>query len=115
VSALQDEIKAAVAAALREELPRLLREVTPANDPTSPDSWLSVAQAAKLGAFEPGTIADHIERGNLPAAKPKGSREWRIRLADFRAFMGWQKQPDAVDIDRSVRHILGRAPGGGGR
>jgi excisionase family DNA binding protein len=111
VSALTDEIKAAVVEALREELPRLLREKqAPAvvRSP-EPEACLTVAQAAELSGFGPQSIREKCRSGEIDAVRPGGGRGWRIRKSAFDAWLGKQREPaEGVDIDTEARKIVAR-------
>jgi hypothetical protein len=109
---LEEMLRTIVREEMREVLQAHLREMPVKGGPAVPegDLWLSVDQAAKMAALKPDAILGHIEKKNIPASKPTGSRVWRIRLLDFRAWMGWQARgPGVVSVEEGVRQILARS------
>lgn len=48
----------------------------------TPRRWATVAEAARYSKFATRTIRQRIKDGDLPAYKPRGSRELRVDLAD---------------------------------
>jgi excisionase family DNA binding protein len=112
MSALADEIKAAVRDALREELPVLLRaHCAHAQPPAIAQSSrpLSVGEAAQLAHRHPDTVRRAIHSGALLARRPGGGREWVIAPADLRRWMdrpGTGKSP--VDLGAEVEVAVRR-------
>jgi excisionase family DNA binding protein len=77
---------------------------------TADDQAYTVAQVAQLSGFTHDTVVGHITSGNLRAYKPTGCREWRIRRADFRAWLtGAGENPvEQLDPDQVAQKMLAR-------
>jgi excisionase family DNA binding protein len=60
--------------------------------------YLSVPEAADYAGYCTRTIRNRIKAGDLPARKPRGSRLWRIKIAD-------------LDVMLAGREPLGAEPG----
>ena len=82
MSALADEIKAAVRAGIREELDSLRRAVSSQEH----EEVLSLEKCARLSGYSIGTIRKAIRRGELQASKR--AREWRVNREDLHAWRG---------------------------
>jgi len=73
------------------------------------DQAYTVSEVAKLSGFTKDTIAGHIAGGNLRAYKPRGAREWRIRRADFHAWLtDAGERSDSLDPDQVAEEMLRR-------
>ncbi len=113
MSGLADELKAVVLDALDQRLRPLEERVekAPAEAPDD-DRALTVQEAAEFARYSLETIMERIRAKDLPAHKPKGSREWRVRLGDLKRWL-WFSSRDGVllplDKDTRARKILGLA------
>jgi excisionase family DNA binding protein len=112
VSALADEMKAALREVLREELPRALAALQGAATPAPPPRGrLSVAEAAALAHRHQDTIRRAIRAGALKAMKPAGGREWIIEAAEVERWTRSGTPASAVDIAAEVDKAVARARG----
>lgn len=114
---VDEAIRAAVVDALnspegRAALRRALDETRPAAEPDA-DRAYSVAEVAELSGYAVETILGHIASGALQATKPKGCREWRVRRADYRAWLegGEPEEADSLDPDEVARKMLADSSG----
>jgi excisionase family DNA binding protein len=90
MSALAEEIKAAVREALRDELPRILRSAAP-----EASSLLNVDEAAQRLGLKPATVYKRARRGDLPSVA-LGSRVL-FRSADLDAYVeARRRSPERV-------------------
>ena len=116
MSALQDEIRAAIQEALRQEMPELLRKhLAVVAGPAPAAEAVSVTVAARLTGYSQEAILAAIVRGDLPASKPSGSRLWRIRTADLEAWLAGARTTRARAQVESVSEIAARMLGKGGK
>ncbi len=90
MSALADEIEAAVRRVLEARLLAIEERLVPKPDD---DRALTVTEAAQFARYTPETLMERIRAGDLAAYKPKGSREWRVRLGDLRRWL-WESGRD---------------------
>lgn len=93
---------------------RAVRHVRPAIEPNtlpprSPDA-IPPREAARRSGYKVETILAAVERGDLPASKPKGSRLWRILVADFDRWLTGtttaQVAPEKEDLDSEATCML---------
>jgi excisionase family DNA binding protein len=84
MSALVEEIRAAVQQALREELPRALAELRGSSASAPATELLGVAAAARRLGLRTGTVYKMAARGELPSHKIGGRR--LFAPADLDAF-----------------------------
>ncbi len=91
MSALSEEIEAAVRRVVEERLAAIEARLSP-REPDD-DRAMTVAEAAEFARYAPETLMERIRAGDLPAHKPSGSREWRVRLGDLRRWL-WQSGQD---------------------
>ena len=110
MSALADEIRQAVREALRDELPRALREglgigsAAAANN--DGEEALDLEECSRLSGYAVGTLRKAIKKGKLAAKK--GAKEWRVRRADLLAWEGRpQKMPSVVDLRAKAAKMIG--------
>jgi excisionase family DNA binding protein len=104
MSALAEEIKAALREVLREELPRALSLLQPRTDE---DGYLSVQKAATLVEVHPDTIRAWVKDGRLVAHR--AGRELRIRRDQLRRFLeGGGPQKNRPTPEEKAAEILGR-------
>ncbi len=117
MSALQDEIRAAVRAELERErawleerLANLASKATPA-----PERLLSVAEAAAEAHRCADTVRRAIAAGLLRATRPTEGGPWLIAPVDLRAWLESPRpspcQSGAVDLERAAEEAARRARG----
>lgn len=104
---LEEAIEAIVEAKTKPLLERI-EQLEAACRAPSDDDLLTMAEACELASMSEKTITARIQSGDLVAFKPKGSREYRIRRADLRA---WLLRPAAaarraVRVQDEVERIL---------
>lgn len=110
MSALAAEIEAAVRRVVEQRLAAIEDRLTPKE--ADDDRALTVQEAADFSRYTPETLMERIRGGDLPAHKPRGSREWRIRLGDLRRWL-WESGQSARgdscrdDLDARARKALG--------
>lgn len=75
-----------------------------------PRRWSTVAGAARYSGFAVRTIRQRIADGDLPAYKPRGSRELRVDLADVDELITSGRDPLAERIRRIVAERGGELP-----
>jgi excisionase family DNA binding protein len=104
MSALADEIKAALREVLREELPRALSLLQPRSNE---DGYLSVQKAATLAEVHPDTIRAWVKDGRLVAHR--AGCGLRIRRDDLRRFLeGGGPQKNRPTPEEDADAILAR-------
>jgi excisionase family DNA binding protein len=112
VSALADEIEAAVRRVVEQRLAAIEARLSPMQP--DDDQALTVQEAADFARYTPETLMERIRAGDLPAHKPKGSREWRVRVGDLRRWL-WESGQDVGargtspldDLEARARAALG--------
>jgi excisionase family DNA binding protein len=75
---------------IRERLARLEATQGPRPVPTPterPEDLLTTQEAARVASVRAATVSEWARSGRLPASKPAGSRQYRIRRADLQAFL----------------------------
>jgi len=77
VSALTEEIKAAMREVLREELPRALAQLQPRSE-EDPDRLVGVTEAANRLGLSTSTIYKRAERCELPSVKDGGRLLFKV-------------------------------------
>jgi excisionase family DNA binding protein len=105
VSALAEEIKAALREVLREELPRLAAGLPLSREP----SRIGVPEAATLANRHPDTVRRAIKAGRLHAMKPEGAREWILDGRDVDRWIRGERQAPPTDVKADVESALARA------
>jgi len=106
MSALADEIRAAVREALRDELPRVLGELRAVGTPRT--VRIGVAEASNLARRHPDTVRRAIKAGRLRASRPSGAREWILDAADVERWVQGEAVT-TVDMKADVEAALARA------
>lgn len=76
----------------------------------APPRWSTVAGAARYSGFAVRTIRQRIADGDLPAHKPRGSRELRVDLADVDEMITSGRDPLAERIRRIIAEHDGELP-----
>ncbi len=109
MSALADEIRAAVREELRPLLGRL-DALRPAG--LDPLAGLDITEAARVAHRSPDTLRRAIREGKLKATRPDGGRQWIVLAGDLEQWMGRRKTQQRVDIEAAGRQALARAVGG---
>jgi len=84
-------------------------------EPQDDDRAYTVAEVAELSGYGTAAILERISSCDLPAHKPKGCREWRIRRQDYRAWLtncgdDVDEEPGELDPDEVARKMLKRQP-----
>lgn len=113
MSALSDEIRAAVRAELDAErawLEERLAKLAGRND-TDPEEALPLVECARLSGYSVDTLRRAIRKGKLSAQK--GEKEWRVKRGDLDAWKGKPKGPPSVVDERA--EALKMLSGGRGR
>jgi hypothetical protein len=118
-------VQAAVQAALAENEERLrniireeLARTAPVQRllPTDADEMVTTADAAGVANCSDKTIRRACAAGALPASKPKGMSEWRIRVGDLRIWVAGgrmttpagQSDPEVEGQRAAGRMLAGR-------
>ena len=107
-----DDIKQAVREALREELPRMLRERVIPVEERAPrpgvDEFLTVAQAASMAGYNEQTIRAKLRDKDLKGVRPGGGRSWRVRTSVLIAWLNAQKEcvAEVIDINAEADRML---------
>jgi len=102
-------VRALESAETRDALRRALEPLRSVS--TEPDDQAyTVAEVARLSGYTTDTILERISTRDLPAYKPKGCREWRIRREDYRAWLagGDVAGQEQNDPDEVARQMLAR-------
>jgi excisionase family DNA binding protein len=106
------ELEELVARAVKREVQAAVEDLRRAA--AAPDDLLDTAQAAEVAAVSTETIRDWIARRGLPAHRPPGGKEYRIRRADLVAFLASptaRRPPPAggpIDLASRAREVLHR-------
>jgi len=102
---------------VREELRGVLRDALPPPPaPPAPaagadDRALTVPEAAAYASYTAETLMERIRAGDLPAHKPKGSREWRVRFGDLKAWLWRSENAPAKVLDIGELSVMMRGRG----
>ena len=99
---------------IREELARAAPVQRPV--PTDLDEMVTTADAARVANCSEKTIRRASAAGALPASKPKGMSEWRIRVGDLRIWVAGGRvttlpgkhDPEAEGQRAAARMLAGR-------
>lgn len=119
-SRFRQAIEEATERALQKILPRLVEAArlgASANDAQRSAEAISVRTAAGRSDYSEATVLAAIERGDLSAHKPRGSREWRILLVDFEGWLlgGATRSDNTVPMSDSPATLATRMLAGGRR
>jgi excisionase family DNA binding protein len=89
----------AVGTSLEAMIERVVRRVLAEERPASMvEGYLGTREAARRWGVGQDTVLAAIAGGRLPATRPPGSRDWRIRPADLEAFLAGQAGAQPVDF-----------------
>jgi excisionase family DNA binding protein len=114
VSGDSDRLAALVGAALLEAVDRAvakrLPELLAANAATAPEGFIGTGEAARRAGVKADTVLEWITRGALPATRPPGTKQWRLRPSELDAFIAGQSagtashpSPLSLDAKRAER------------
>ena len=106
VLATSSQLRDFIRDAVRVELASSIPAIAPARNVET----ISVKEAADMCSLKEATVREHARSGAFVAQRPRGSREWRIDLASFKAWLAGQGEvvEEPVDLDATARRILER-------
>ena len=87
--------------AVKEEVAAIVAEELGARAAAA-DAYVPTAEAARFLGVEPETVLGWARTGLLEAVRPPGTRGWRFRSADLRAFVERRGDgpPRTVDLSK---------------
>lgn len=109
-----EEIAKAVSRLILPELKQhLSNAMTAFNDAgtqhTTPEVRFSTTEAATFACVSRKTLAGWVQRGQLPATRPSGTRQYLIKKSDLEQFLaaGTQQPSRRGDEEQRIRKTLG--------
>jgi excisionase family DNA binding protein len=90
-----------------KEVEATVHRIVSGEDKYTAGEWLTTKQAAAIVGVQPATIRSWIENQGLPAHRPGGARQYRVRRRTLDEFLSKQKLLGAKPTpEESARKIL---------